>query len=329
MIRYAGHDSMHRCIPKDDREHLQACRIAVRGAARHSVKKAGDKRLDQLTNIGFIKQLLSSFGFSFSKQMGQNFLINPSVCPKMAELSGCDGIGVLEIGPGIGVLTVQLAQRAKKVVALELDRRLQPILNVTLKETDNVSVIFGDVLKTDLAALLQEQFGDLPVVVCANLPYYITSPVLMALLEQQLSIRRITVMVQKEAAQRICAQPGTRQCGAITVTVHCYSTPKLQFYVERGSFLPAPNVDSAVITLDCKHPPENAGCDQALFGRIVRAAFAQRRKQLANALSAGLHIDKQQAAALIKQCGLPPAVRAEELTLADFKQLCHCMEETD
>ena len=179
--------------------------------------------MDKLTNIKFIRDLLSGFGFTFSKQMGQNFLINPSVCPRMAQLCGCENIGVLEIGPGIGVLTKELAKLAAQVVAVELDERLRPVLDVTLKDCQNVQIRFGDILKLDLKELF-DSFAGMDVVVCANLPYYITSPVIMRLLESRLPFRSITVMVQKEAAARLCAKPGTRACGAVTLAVQYYAT---------------------------------------------------------------------------------------------------------
>ena len=194
-----------------------------------------------LTDPAVIKELLQRHGFSFSRALGQNFIINPGVCPKMAELGGAaPGVGVLEIGPGFGVLTAELCRRAEKVVAIELDDRLPPILAETLAEFKNVTIVQGDAMVLDLPALIEEHFAGMPVVVCANLPYYITSPIIMRLLEGPLPIRSLTVMVQKEAAVRITAAPGTRECGAISAAVWYYSTPKLLFPVSRGSFLPAP-----------------------------------------------------------------------------------------
>lgn len=277
--------------------------------------------MPKLTDISYIKNLLSAFGFTFSKQLGQNFLIDPSVCPKMAELCGCEGIGVIEIGPGIGVLTKELSKKAEKVVSIELDKRLEPVLNVTLKDCDNVNVIFGDAMKLDLSEIIKDRFGDMPVVVCANLPYYITSPLIMQLLESQIDIRAITVMVQLEAAKRICAQCGTRECGALTVAVRAYSDPELLFRVNRGSFMPAPNVDSAVIKLTLKSSPDIGSTTPKNFTKTVRAAFSQRRKQLANSLSSGLSITKQDAIKYITDCGLSKTVRAEQLSLCDFKNL--------
>lgn len=277
--------------------------------------------MPELTDISYIKTLLSGFGFTFSKQLGQNFLTDSSVCPRMARECGCAGIGVIEIGPGIGVLTKELAKTAKKVVAVELDERLRPVLDITLADCSNVKVIFGDALKLDFQSIIDEEFGDMPTVLCANLPYYLTSPLIMRLLESRVSVGAATFMVQLEAAKRLCAQCGTRECGAVTVAVRAYSDPRLLFRVGRGSFLPSPNVDSAVIRLDIKSVPDIGQASAREFSKTVRAAFSQRRKQLANSLSSGLAIPKEQAIALISQCGLAPTVRAEQLSLDDFKRL--------
>ena len=245
--------------------------------------------MEQLTNISVIQALAEKHGFSFSKGLGQNFLINPSVCPRIAEMGGAEaGCGVLEIGTGFGVLTAELAKRADKVAAVEIDTRLLPVLDETLSEFDNVKIINQDILKTDVAALLQEEFGSMPVSVCANLPYYITSPILMLLLESRLPITAITVMVQKETAQRLCAPVGTRESGAITVAVHYYGEPRRLFDVSRGSFMPAPKVDSAVIRIDVRKQPLDPELDEEFFFRMVRAGFSQRRKTVVNALSAYL-----------------------------------------
>lgn len=273
----------------------------------------------ELTNIGTIKRLFEDNGFSFSKSLGQNFLINPAVCPEIAERGGCrKGVCALEIGTGVGVLTRELAARCDKVLAIEIDERLRPILAETLADFGNVDVVFEDVMETDLAALLAEKFGDSPTVVCANLPYYITSPVIMKILESRLPIEALTVMVQREAAERICAKTGTRDCGAITYAVNYFSEPKTLFRVSRGSFMPSPNVDSAVIRLDVKPnlplPPEK----ETLLFRLVRAGFSQRRKQLQNPLSAELKLPKSEVAALLEKIGKKATARAEELTLKDF-----------
>ena len=276
----------------------------------------------ELTNIGTIKRLFEENGFSFSKSLGQNFLINPTVCPGIAEQGGCrKGVCALEIGTGVGVLTRELAARCDKVAAVEIDERLKPILAETLADLDNVEVIFADVMETDLEKIIAEKFGGAPTVVCANLPYYITSPVIMRLLESRLPIESLTVMVQKEAAERICAKPGTRECGALTYAVNYYSDPKTLFRVNRGSFMPSPNVDSAVIRLDIKRPGELSADEERLLFRLIRAGFSQRRKQLTNPLSAELRLPKSDIAELLQGVGLKPTARAEELTLSDFTAL--------
>lgn len=271
-----------------------------------------------LSNPTEIQALLRRHGFHFSKSMGQNFLIDPEVCPEMARLCGAsDCAGVLEIGPGIGVLTQQLARVADKVLAVELDRRLLPLLAETLSENENVTVVQGDVLALDLPALLSDHFdGD--ICVCANLPYYITSPVLMMLLETPLHIRTITVMVQKEAAQRICAPPGVRACGAISIGVHYRCVPELLFEVPRTAFLPSPNVDSAVIRLNLlAQPPVSVHEEAALF-RLTKAAFSQRRKTAVNSISSVLGIEKPVLQTALAALGLSASIRAEQLTLPQF-----------
>lgn len=276
----------------------------------------------QLTDIGEIKRLFALAGFSFNKSLGQNFLINPSVCPKIAEMGGCgSGVCALEIGTGVGVLTRELAERCNKVVAVEIDEKLKPILAETLADYPNTEVIFGDVMQTDLAALIEEKFHGSETVICANLPYYITSPIIMRVLESRLPVKSLTVMVQKEAADRLCAAPGTRECGAISYAVRYFSTPKLLFKVGRGSFMPSPNVDSAVIRLDIsseKKLPENE--EQMMF-RLIRAGFSQRRKQLINPVSAELKLPKAESAQLLERIGIKPTARAEELTLEDYMNL--------
>ena len=208
-----------------------------------------------LSDMGVLKQLLFDAGFSFKKSLGQNFLVNPSVCPDMADACGCDNVGVIEIGTGVGVLTAELCKRAKKVVCIEIDTRLKPILDKTLSDFSNYEVVYEDVMRLDLNALITEKFGDMPVVVCANLPYYITSPIIMMLLESRLPINAITVMVQKEAADRLTAEVGSRESGAVTVAVNYYAEAEMIRKVSRGSFMPAPNVDSAVIKLNIRENP--------------------------------------------------------------------------
>ncbi len=283
-----------------------------------------------LTNMRDMQELLSKHGFRFSKALGQNFLINPSVCPRMASLCGADEhTGVLEIGPGIGVLTEQLAAVARKVVSVELDERLLPVLAETLAGHDNVEIVHGDILKLDIPALIEEKFSytdengerrRMPVVVCANLPYYITSPVLMALMEQHLPIDAITVLVQKEAAERLCAAPGTRECGAITLAVHYYAEPEILFGVSRGSFMPAPNVDSTVIRLRMRKGERLPAEQERQLFRVIRAAFEQRRKTLGNSLKTG-GFSKEQIAAALEAAEIPPTARAEQLTMEQFVRL--------
>ena len=275
----------------------------------------------RLTDMGYIRSLLERHGFRFSKKLGQNFLINPSVCPRMAEACGCTPeTGVLEIGPGFGVLTRELSLRAGKVVAIELDDRLLPVLAETLAGRDNVEIVSGDCMKLNLAELLRDRFGDRPVAVCANLPYYITSPILMNLLESRLPVIGITVMVQKEAAQRLCAHPGTREAGAVTLAVQYYAQAETLFSVSRGSFMPAPNVDSAVIRLTVRREPPCAVRDEKQLFRLIRAGFGQRRKTLPNSLSAAGFSREAILAALVAS-EISPTARAEELTLEQFAAL--------
>lgn len=274
-----------------------------------------------LTDLSVIRDLCARYDFSLSKGFGQNFIINPGVCPRIAEASGIGpGWGALEIGPGIGVLTEQLAERADKVVSVEVDTRLQPLLAETMAGHPNFKLVLGDVLKVDLAALLKAEFPGMPVAVCANLPYYITSPILMRLLEERLPIRSITVMVQKEAAQRLCAAPGTRQAGAISYAVAYYAAPELLFTVQPGSFYPAPKVTSAVIRLMLHDTPpvQPANGDERGLFRLIRAAFSQRRKTAANAVAAGLGLPKPRVTAALQAAGLDARLRPEQLTLADY-----------
>jgi len=272
-------------------------------------------------------EVLSRHGFTFSKAKGQNFIINPGVCPRMAALCGATKAdGVLEIGPGAGALTRALSDVAGKVAAVELDARLLPVLEETLADLDNVAVVQGDILQIDLPALLKEQFGGMPVHVCANLPYYITSPILMHLLESRLPFISITVMAQKEAAQRLCAPMGTRACGAVTAAVAYYAEARQLFSVSRGSFFPAPNVDSAVLQLGLRPEPPVQVPDEAFFFRVIRAAFNQRRKTAANAISAGMSLDKSLVLQAMARAGIPIDARAESLTLEAYARLARELE---
>ena len=278
--------------------------------------------MPNLTDVGSIRALLHRHDFTFSKSLGQNFLVNPAVCPRMAEACAeSHAEGVVEIGPGIGVLTQELAQRFRKVVCYELDSRLLPVLGETLAAYDNVCVRNEDVLKADIPALLAESFGGMRVSVCANLPYYITSPILMFLLENRFPFSNVTVMVQKEAADRICAPVGSRLAGALTAAVHYYAEPEKLFSVSRGSFLPAPNVDSTVIRLTVREKPAVEVADEARFFRLIAAAFAQRRKTAVNSISAGMGLSKQTVEDALLSLGFEKNVRAETFTLEDFAAL--------
>ncbi len=277
-----------------------------------------------LTDINTVKKILSRHGFSFSKALGQNFIINPDVCPEMARLSGIEpGCGVIEIGPGIGVLTVELAKIAEKVVAIELDTRLIPVLAQTLSDYRNVEVINADVLKTDLVDIINTHFAGKKVYICANLPYYITSPIIMYLLESRLPVESITVMVQKEAAERLCAPVGSRESGAITVAVNYYAKAKRLFGVDKNSFTPAPKVDSEVMRLDIRKEPEIQLDDEKFFFSVVKAAFSQRRKTAINGISSGMGIAKDKITKALEECNLSPTVRAEALTMQQLAALAN------
>ena len=283
----------------------------------------------ELTNIGTVRDILSRHGFSFSKSLGQNFIINPDICPKIAEQgNAASGFGVLEIGTGIGVLTAELAKRADKVTAVEIDTRLLPILEETLADFDNVKIINEDVMKCDLHRVIKEEFGGLQAAVCANLPYYITSPVIMLLLESRLPVKSITVMVQKEAAQRLCAKVGSRESGAITVGVNYYGTAKKLFDVSRGSFMPSPNVDSAVIRIEPRPEPLLGEEEEKFFFRIVKSGFSQRRKTAANAISSGMGISKESVYSALSECGLPETARLESLTLDELIAFSKALKQT-
>ena len=278
----------------------------------------------EVCNIDVMKPLLVAHGFHFSKAKGQNFLIAPWVPESIAREAGVDKeAGVLEIGPGIGPLTQQLCLRAAKVCAVELDNRLKPILDLTVGEFDNLNIIWNDVLKLDIPALVREQFGDLRPMACANLPYYITSPILSALLEAE-CFDSVTVMVQKEVAQRIAAKPGTEDYSAFTVFCQYYAQPELLFDVPAHCFLPQPKVTSAVISLKVRKEKPWQIDDPAIFFRVVRASFAMRRKKLSNGLASGFpELGKTGAAEVIAACGFPENVRGETLSIPEFGLLAN------
>lgn len=268
----------------------------------------------ELTDLRIIRGLAERYNFSFSKGLGQNFLTDPEVCPAIAEYGiPSRACGVLEIGTGFGVLTQQLALRSEQVVAVELDRRLQPVLQETLSDFDNIRIVWQDIMKVDLKAFLAEHFGEREVAVCANLPYYITSPVLMHLLESDVKFRSITVMVQKEAAERLCAQIGSRAAGAVTAAVRLRGEAEQLFAVPRTSFYPSPKVDSAVIRITPYETPLCTPEQLSAVLKTVKAGFAQRRKTAVNALSSGLQLPKEQVTAALLACGLAETVRFEQL----------------
>lgn len=276
-----------------------------------------------LCNINQIKALLQRHGFRFSKSMGQNFLINPLVPQEIAAASGArSGCGVLEIGPGIGCLTEQLAQLADQVTAVELDPALQPILQETLSDYSNVTIVPGDILKLDLPKLIEHQFPKQKPLVCANLPYNITTPVLTVLLDSGL-FASITVMIQREVAKRICAKPSTSDYGSFSLYCQYHASCELLFEVPPNNFIPAPKVTSAVVQLVPTPKPPVPVVDQALFFRIVRASFAMRRKTLSNGLASGFsgQLTKAEILALLQDCGFSTNVRGEQLGLSEFAQL--------
>jgi len=275
-------------------------------------------------NIQVMKPLLEAHGFHFSKAKGQNFLIARWVPEQIAEDSGVDEtVGVLEIGPGIGPLTQQLALRAKKVCAVELDTRLEPILEKTVGEFENLEILWGDVLKQDIPGLVKEKFPGLRPMACANLPYYITSPILTALLEAE-CFDAVTVMVQKEVAVRIAAKPGTPDYSAFTIFCQFYAEPELLFDVPAHCFMPQPKVTSAVITLRTRKTLPWDIQSKEVFFRTVRASFAMRRKTLQNGLAAGFpELGKAGAGEVIAACGLPANVRGETLSIPQFAALAN------
>ncbi len=278
----------------------------------------------EVCNAQVMRPLLEKHGFHFSKAKGQNFLIAPWVPQEIAERSGVnETVGVLEIGPGIGPLTQQLALRAGKVCAVELDNRLAPILAETVGEFANLNILWGDILKQDIPVLVKEQFGSLRPMACANLPYYITSPILSALLEAK-CFEAVTVMVQKEVAQRIAAKPGTADYSAFTVFCQFYAQPELLFDVPAHCFMPQPKVTSAVITLRPFTQLPWDVTDEQMFFRVVRASFAMRRKTLHNGLAAGFpELGKSGAKEVLVACGFPENVRGETLSIPEFAKIAN------
>ena len=287
-------------------------------------------KMEKLSNPQKTIEVLQKYNFTFQKKFGQNFLIDPHVLDKIiaaAEITKDDF--VLEIGPGIGTLTQYLAEAAREVVAVEIDSSLIPILEDTLSSYDNVSVINEDVLKVDLKKLAEERNGGKPIKVVANLPYYITTPIIMGLFESHVPLKSLTVMVQKEVALRMQAGPGTKDYGALSLAVQYYADPYLAANVPPNCFMPRPNVGSAVIRLTRFEETPVKVTDEALLFRLIRASFNQRRKTLQNGLvnSPELHFSKEQVAAAIETLGVSPSVRGEAMTLEQFAALCNALSE--
>lgn len=279
--------------------------------------------MKNVVNPSHTKELLKEFNFRMTKSLGQNFLIDQTILDKIisgAELTKEDY--VLEIGPGMGSMTQKLCESAAKVVAVEIDKNLLPVLAVTLHGYDNVTVINHDILKVDLKKVFEEHFGDRKVKVVANLPYYITTPIIMRLLEEKLNLASITIMVQKEVGDRIKAAPGGKEYGALSVAVQYYSSPKQVLLVPPHSFIPQPEVDSIVLKLDVLSQPAVAVEDEKLFFRVVKASFGQRRKTLLNALSAGnLGLSKEQLRQVLMNAGVDENRRGETLSLQEFANI--------
>ena len=278
--------------------------------------------MSALTDPSEIRRLLDTYGFRFSKSLGQNFLIDASVPERIADSVGADReCSVLEIGPGIGCLTAELSARAGQVLSVELDRRLQPLLRETLSAAENTDVLFADIMKLDLRQLASERLTKPTKLVCANLPYNITSPVLTSLIEAD-CFERICVMIQKEVAERICAGPGTKDYGAFGLFVQWYYAPELLFTVPPHCFMPQPKVTSAVIRLTRRTAPPAEVRDEKLLFHVIRAAFNQRRKTLTNALSAAEpQLSKADCERILKLCDLDTNIRGEKLNLVDFARI--------
>ena len=276
----------------------------------------------ELTDPKIIKYLCSKYGFTFAKSMGQNFITDVSVPMTMAQEATENAQGVIEIGPGFGTLTAPLALSAEKVISIELDKRLRDVLDETLAGFSNVSFIWEDCLKVNLKELIETEFSGMDVSVAANLPYYITTPIIMNLLESRLPFKKIVVMIQKEVAERLCAEPGGKEYGAISVSAQYFSKPKIIKHVPAASFIPAPKVDSAVVSMEVLETPSVSPKDEKLFFKVIKAAFSQRRKTLINALSgSGAFGNKEDVARAVEALGLSSTVRGEALSVEKFCEL--------
>ena len=275
-----------------------------------------------LTDPKIIKYLCSKYGFTFAKSMGQNFITDESVPMVMAQEATENSQGVIEIGPGFGVLTAALATSAEKVVSIELDRRLEKVLEETLAGFSNISFIWDDCMKVNLPLLMETQFKGMDVSVAANLPYYITTPIIMNLLESRLPFKKIVVMIQKEVAERLCASPGGKEYGAISIAAQYYAKPQIIKHVPAGAFIPAPKVDSSVVSMEILEKPSVSPINEKKFFALIKAAFSQRRKTLVNALlSSGAFGSKEQIASAVESQGLNPSVRGEALSIQEFCSL--------
>lgn len=281
-----------------------------------------------LASISVIKEILAESGFRFSKSLGQNFLTDEKVLSAIVESSGVDkNSGVIEIGPGFGTLTQRLCMAAGKVVAIEIDKTAVPILESNLEEFDNLKIINEDVLKCNLHKIIEEEFAGREVKIAANLPYYITTPIIMHILESALPVDSLTVMIQKEVAMRIAAKEGTKDYGALSVAVNFYSEPEIVVNVPPSAFIPQPKVSSTVIKLKLRNEPPVKVNDEKGFFKVVKASFGQRRKTLLNALanSPSIPLGKEAVAEVLAKCGIDEKRRGETLTLQDFADISNCI----
>jgi len=285
-----------------------------------------DKRL---YSPAYIKELLDRYGFRFSKALGQNFLIDGNIVRKIvSEANITKEDYVLEIGPGMGTLTEELALKAKKVVAVELDRSLLPVLDETLKDYDNVEIVHGDILEIDIKKIVEEKLSGGPIKVVANLPYYVTTPIIAKLLEEEINLTSIIVMVQKEVAERMSAKPGSKAYGSLTVFVNYYSNPSIIVKVPKTVFMPQPKIDSAVIKLDKRS--EFPDVDKEKLFKLVKAAFSKRRKTILNALSTyGFNVEKDIFREALESCGIKAEERAENISVEDFSKLSKILPPLD
>ncbi len=284
---------------------------------------------NRLYSAKYLKQIIEMHGFKFSKSLGQNFLIDGNIVKKIVKDSGISKEDyVLEVGPGVGTLTEELSLNAKKVIAVEIDKKLLPILDITLKQYDNIEIVCGDILEIDIKSLIDEKMEGGPIKVVANLPYYVTTPIIARFLEEDLNIDSLTIMVQKEVAQRMMAKEGSKVYGSLSVFVNFYSEPEILLTVPKSVFMPSPKIDSAVIRLNMKkHIPE---VDKAQFFKVVKACFSKRRKTILNALSSyGFQLSKDEFKSALETINIDPKSRAEELSLEQFVSISKILPPLD